>query len=340
MTRKMIGTIFISSFMMVALVSQANPIIQIIMTELVFQPDGWRLEILAPQAPPNLDGWYLKTQTDSSAFKQGISTIGVKYIVISNDSLTKPLSINQNGDVLEIGKIHPMQNLAFGISPDYGAPTPRMGQSICITQDGYYLDNTPTIGFDNDGVNATGTIRFLIKDTTGHPLPYVSVQYEITGMYPPMPMGTTTAMDGTASLSNMLARRWTLEIKGQGYISQTHRYQIYPDSTIVVSVIMQKAPDAIERMMMVPSESFRIDNPYPNPFNPAVAIKYVLPHDGAISVQVFNASGRLVEELFAGHQCAGSHAMKWDAAQYPSGVYIFRVKSSSGVFSKKCLLMK
>jgi len=51
-------------------------------------------------------------------------------------------------------------------------------------------------------------------------------------------------------------------------------------------------------------------------------------------------NGEIVETLFSGYKIAGAHQMKWNAENYPSGMYFFTLNNSSGIHTHKLLLLK
>ncbi len=87
---------------------------------------------------------------------------------------------------------------------------------------------------------------------------------------------------------------------------------------------------------------------YPNPFNPTTTFKYELPKESKVVLSVFDTNGRLVETLVNEKQQPGCYLVHWDASQYSSGVYIYRIQVSDSAnggadgFSavRKCILIK
>ena len=66
---------------------------------------------------------------------------------------------------------------------------------------------------------------------------------------------------------------------------------------------------------------------YPNPFNPTTTIDYWLSHTTQVNLSVFNVLGKKVATLISARQSAGKHWVKWDAEQFPGGVYWYRLKA-------------
>jgi len=84
---------------------------------------------------------------------------------------------------------------------------------------------------------------------------------------------------------------------------------------------------------------------YPNPFNPATTIEYAVPVRGTVTLEVFDALGRLVRTLVNEQQDAGTYRVQWNGADQSgrgvvSGVYVARMASASGLLTVKMMLVK
>jgi hypothetical protein len=338
MKRFLLLTTALLVLMLIVTLTPANPIQLIILSELLFDKDGgWEMEIANSSFTTNLDGWYLKSKTDSASFKDGFRHSTPGYFAFSDDSLKKPLAVNPLGDSICLFSPQGWRDLIiFGPAKSCAISAPRYGQSICKSTYGWYLDNSPTLGAQNDATNATGITRFLIHDSLEHPIKSAWIQYDFSSMWP---MYYYADSNGIASLST-IAARMSFQITATGYTSQWIRSAVYPESTITVPVTLARAPDAVKNLGISGPGSFAIDNPYPNPFNPQVMVEYTLPRNGTVEIQVYDIAGKLVSEIFSGRQSEGKHVARWEAAAYPSGVYLIRVKTTDGIAMKKCLLLK
>jgi hypothetical protein len=83
----------------------------------------------------------------------------------------------------------------------------------------------------------------------------------------------------------------------------------------------------------------------PNPAGPLATIAYQLAQPGPVSLQVFDAAGRLLRTLEDGAREAGLHRVHWngmDAAgnALPSGVYLYRLQTPDREESRKLLLAR
>jgi len=79
---------------------------------------------------------------------------------------------------------------------------------------------------------------------------------------------------------------------------------------------------------------------YPNPFNPSTTVKVFLPHDGPMSLEVFDILGRRVATLSEGTMTRGEHTFTWEATGRSSGVYYCRLKTGELSITHTMLLMR
>jgi polyhydroxybutyrate depolymerase len=86
--------------------------------------------------------------------------------------------------------------------------------------------------------------------------------------------------------------------------------------------------------------NFNLNQNYPNPFNPSTQIQYALPEATQVTLEVFNSVGQKVMELVNGQQSAGYHTATFHASGLSSGVYFYKLSTSSFINTKKMLLIK
>jgi hypothetical protein len=79
---------------------------------------------------------------------------------------------------------------------------------------------------------------------------------------------------------------------------------------------------------------------YPNPFNPSTTIRYELPAESQVAITILNILGQEVATLVNEVQKAGSRSVEWNASNFASGVYYYRVQAGDGFSVKKMLLLK
>lgn len=79
---------------------------------------------------------------------------------------------------------------------------------------------------------------------------------------------------------------------------------------------------------------------YPNPFNPSTTFAFSLPEASHVELAIFNALGQEVARLVDQRLPAGDHRWQWEAGALPAGLYVYRLRTSERVLTKKLLLIK
>jgi len=92
--------------------------------------------------------------------------------------------------------------------------------------------------------------------------------------------------------------------------------------------------------------NFELSQNYPNPFNPATVIKYALPSQSNVKINVYNTLGQLVTKLVDSQVTSGYHQVQFNASNLSSGVYFYSINaeaidgSKSFQVVKKMMLLK
>jgi len=106
----------------------------------------------------------------------------------------------------------------------------------------------------------------------------------------------------------------------------------YLDGTLVTGVGETAEEEA-------PSE-FRLYGNYPNPFNPTTSIRIDVPELVRAWVTVTNILGQKVGVIYDGFLAPGRHTLRWDAGDYPGGVYLYTVATPSFRRTGRMLLVR
>jgi photosystem II stability/assembly factor-like uncharacterized protein len=86
--------------------------------------------------------------------------------------------------------------------------------------------------------------------------------------------------------------------------------------------------------------SYDLSQNYPNPFNPTTKINYSVPADGFVNISVYNVLGEKVTNIVNSLQKAGSYEVTFDATNFASGMYLYRMESGDFVSVKKMMILK
>ena len=99
---------------------------------------------------------------------------------------------------------------------------------------------------------------------------------------------------------------------------------------------------------IVPSapQTFALHQNVPNPFNPTTTIQYdVARGGGEVTLQIFDAKGRLVKTMMDGAQSEGQQSVTWDGRnnagqQVATGVYFYRLTAPGFSQTRRMVLLK
>ncbi|MBP9094969.1 MAG: T9SS type A sorting domain-containing protein [Ignavibacteria bacterium] len=89
----------------------------------------------------------------------------------------------------------------------------------------------------------------------------------------------------------------------------------------------------------IPTE-YKLYNNYPNPFNPSTKIKFDLPQNSYVKINVFDITGRIISELANTNLQAGSYETEFNGVNASSGIYYYRIEAGNFVETKKMILIK
>jgi hypothetical protein len=83
----------------------------------------------------------------------------------------------------------------------------------------------------------------------------------------------------------------------------------------------------------------------PNPFNPTTTIRFDLPQAAAVSLTIFDVSGRMVKVLAHGWMPQGQHEVRWSGdattgGKVSSGVYYYVLRTPLGVETRRMIMLK
>ncbi|MHC1738246.1 MAG: T9SS type A sorting domain-containing protein [Ignavibacteriaceae bacterium] len=86
--------------------------------------------------------------------------------------------------------------------------------------------------------------------------------------------------------------------------------------------------------------TYKLENNYPNPFNPETVIRYQIPVNSKVTLGIYDILGREVARLVDKEQEAGKHEVRFNGSRFSSGVYIYRIITPDYTLSKKLILVK
>ncbi len=86
---------------------------------------------------------------------------------------------------------------------------------------------------------------------------------------------------------------------------------------------------------------YQVFQNYPNPFNPSTVIRFTLPQQGLVKLNVYNILGERVAQIINTELTAGTHEVVFNGQNLASGVYFYSINVQDKFFEvKKMLLLK
>ncbi len=85
---------------------------------------------------------------------------------------------------------------------------------------------------------------------------------------------------------------------------------------------------------------YSLSQNFPNPFNAVTTIRYNLPERLYVTLEIYNILGQKVESLLSDEQPAGYHTIEWQADDFSSGLYFYKIKAGEFIQTRSCLLLK
>lgn len=108
---------------------------------------------------------------------------------------------------------------------------------------------------------------------------------------------------------------------------------LHGDTTRVFTSIEDPGP-------LIPAKAELHQN-FPNPFNPSTVISFDLRSPSAVSLVIYDITGRRVTALVDERvMSAGTHQIRWNGEQASSGVYFYRLRAGDDILIKSMTLIK
>ncbi len=285
--------------------------------------------------------WAIKNTTDAST--------GTVY---SSGTINLPfLEITGNND-----KWQEMNNLVEVIDPN----VLQAGQT-------YYLhvwfyvddnDNNNRVYDSNNNQNYVATINI----DAGLPVELISFSANSFGSNVELKWQTATEVNNygfyVERINKSLNTDWqTLGfVKGHGNSNSPRQYTFVDNTAnngnysyrlkqVDVDGSFEYSP-VVEVFVGAP-DKFELSQNYPNPFNPATIIKYSIPAVAVgneiflpVQLKVYNVLGREIITLVNKEQSPGTYTVTFNAENFPSGLYFYKLTAGSFSQTKKMLLLK
>ena len=151
------------------------------------------------------------------------------------------------------------------------------------------------------------------------------------------PLSSTSVPVGALAFSNSIG----LELVYQVLVAGTYQYHCDAHFTFgMTGSFVASSISGVDHSTSVQPGMFRLDQNFPNPFNPTTTISFVLPIQSHVTLSIYNLIGAKVATIIEENMPAGIYSRTWNAASFPSGVYFYQLRAGNFTQTKKLDLLK
>ena len=137
----------------------------------------------------------------------------------------------------------------------------------------------------------------------------------------------------TRTFSGTPAAAGSLSLK----VTATDTAKAFVSCIFSLEVIQQISVNPISGKVI---NEYRLFQNYPNPFNPVTKIRFDIKAESFTKLTVYDVTGREIKNLVNENLKAGEYEISWDANNYSSGLYFFRLETPGYIDTKKMILIK
>ena len=145
-------------------------------------------------------------------------------------------------------------------------------------------------------------------------------------------------------------------VPGHGSVTETQKYS-FTDNTVIaghysyrleeVDFSGQISYSTIVEVEINEPQSYKLDQNFPNPFNPTTNIGFSVPVETFVTLKVYDILGNEITTLVNERKPQGYYNVEFSATNLPSGIYFSRIQAvpadrqgSSFIAVKKMVLLK
>ena len=179
--------------------------------------------------------------------------------------------------------------------------------------------------------SGSGTGAVTLKLVSGSGTDYINVQDPVSTSWSLVSGQLNVTWSGTLTTAELY-----LETPGSSTNFYADDCSIMP---VLAKSLREPQADGEELLADLPG-SFNLYQNYPNPFNPSTTIRYDLPEQIHVRIDVFNMQGQCVGVLLDNLQDAGEHRVVFQTDHLESGMYICRLRAGEFVETRKMTYVK
>lgn len=205
----------------------------------------------------------------------------------------------------------------------------------------YPTGNLPNIdihvlrAFDSPGTRSIGGGVFEIQSSLTS-IKDAIIYAKVNGQYLRYDFSKT---GGSYLLDSLPQGTYELDCDRIGYEKASRKEILNTDNLDTINFYLLRVMQVSREFTPVPI-SYNLYQNYPNPFNPVTKIKFALPKTSQVKLIIYDLLGREVVTLVDEKLNPGIFNIDWNALNYASGVYFYKLTANDFVETKKLVLIK
>ncbi len=262
---------------------------------------------------------YCSTQRTPFTYNEQKELFSKGLEILEEHTGVKPVSFIPPGHVSDQTTIQVLHDSGFrylstainrGYVTDSVYNLPVNGEySWAITESTYLSNLTSALADIRTAANSSGVYALMLHD------PFIRSGYQ-----------------------NGITLAWMGELLDSLNVEYEDRIQ-YKTLTEAGDFITERVSVALEKPVEAPTE-FVLHQNYPNPFNATTQIPFTLNVSSPVKIEIFSILGQslgvLVEEVFS----AGMHTVTFEANEFSTGLYLYRITTPDATQTKVMNFLK
>lgn len=108
----------------------------------------------------------------------------------------------------------------------------------------------------------------------------------------------------------------------------------------ITFIEIDDAPTSVGGIINTVPIDFKLDQNFPNPFNPTTKIRYSIGQTSIVTLKVYDLLGREIQTLVNSINSPGTYSLDFAGTDLSSGIYFYQLKADKFIDTKKLVFLK
>jgi hypothetical protein len=142
-----------------------------------------------------------------------------------------------------------------------------------------------------------------------------------------------------ATIQMLIFKLRVLILNGSNLLDDNDAQNLQSHADGIISLINQ-GNHVLPPLADFNAHTFDLLQNYPNPFNPSTNIEYTIPEKSHVTLKIYDVLGKEVISLVDKNQEPGTYVSIWNAKNFSSGIYFYRLIAGNNIQTKRMVLSK